>query len=430
MRITNRYMSNQMLNSIQSNLSKLARSQEQMATSRSLLRLSDNPNVLGQYMAIKSVLSYNEQYDKNLSDGVSYLEMADTSMGTLGSLLQQTIEYTVQAANGTYNEEDRAAVAAQVDKLIDQVVDLGNSTVGAKYIYAGTQNDDPPFTRTADGKIIYSGNTQGVYREVVAGSTYRIDTLGVTTGFQIKFNNPEAKTSNDEPKIISRQTDRQIYGELMIKVSKAPSNQVEIDASNLVDADGNNLGLGTATVAFTGTEDIELGGSVFGGKLDGLKIDFEGSNNGAEYTFRIDDSAGLYGTARWDDDNDQYVVYDPNNPPAADERGIFDVLFELKERLSDPTKTDLLQDSIEQLNAQHDHTLQMRVAAGARYRHFKSLQDQILDQKVILTGNLKDVEGADMAELSIEYSQQILTYNASLAVGSNIMQTSLLNFLK
>lgn len=426
MRITNRYVSNQMLRSIQQNLSKLAKSQEQMATSRRMLRLSDDPNALGQFMSIKSVLSYNQQYDKNLSDGISYLEMTDTSMGTIGTVLQQALEYTVQAANGTYNEQDREGIAAQIDKLIDQIVDLGNSTVGGKYIYAGMQNDDPPFERTLDGKIIYHGNTQGVYREVVAGATYRIDTPGVTTGFQIQFNNREAKTS-EEPKIISRQTNHQIYGELTITVT---ATGVEIDATNLVDADGNSLGLGVETVTFTDTDNIVLDNTVFGGVLDGLKIDFAGSKEGAEYTFRLDDSNGLYGTARYDEALGAYVVYDPNNPPADDERGIFDVLFELKERLVDPTKTDLLQDSIKELNLQHDKTLKMRVAAGARFRHFEALQLQILDQEVILTGSLNNIEGADMARLSIEYSQQQLAYNASLAVGANIMQTSLLNFLK
>jgi flagellar hook-associated protein 3 FlgL len=52
-----------------------------------------------------------------------------------------------------------------------------------------------------------------------------------------------------------------------------------------------------------------------------------------------------------------------------------------------------------------------------------------LDHEVNLTGRLDKIEGADIARLSINVSQQQLSYQASLSIGSRMMQTSLLNFL-
>ncbi|WP_031518045.1 flagellar hook-associated protein FlgL [Desulfofalx alkaliphila] len=326
MRITNTYFANQVLRGIQGNLGKLARSQEQLATGKRILRLSDDPKVMSEFMKIKSTMSYNEQYKRNIDDGLSYLEMGDTSMGTIVDVLAKANEYTIQAANDTYNAEQRQVIAEQIDKLIDQVVDLANSTVGGKYIYAGTKNDYPPFKREGD-KIIYLGNTDQIKREVAAATSYRIDAPGIT-----------------------------------------------YDPS---DPDG------------------PVG--VFGEAID------------------------------FDEDDGSYVVYDPDADPKGD--GIFEVLFALRDRLN-ADDSDGLQDSIGELQQVSDHILRHRVAVGARFQHFESLKIQLMDQDVNLAQSLDNVEAADMARLSIEYSQYQLSYNASLAVGANIMQTSLLDFLR
>ena len=337
MRITNIYMANRVQNSIQTNLSQLARDQEQLATSKRLLRPSDDPNVMGQFLSIKATLSYNEQYNKNIDDGLAYLEMLDTSMGSMGDILHQATEYTIQAANDTYSAEDRKAIAAQIDKMIDNVVDLANSTVAGKYIYAGTNNNHPPFERVLDAngntdKVIYKGDLNSIMREVAAATDYRVDAPGV-------IGDPTPSTSNPPPGV---------FGNITADTTTNPS---------------------TIT------------------------------NN---------------------------TVYEKTNH---ENGGIFQVLFDLRDRL-DVDDTAGLQTSITELQGELDALLKYRVGAGARYRHFDSLKTQLLDQEVKMTASLNNIEGADMAELSIEYSQQQLTYNASLAVGAQIMQTSLLQFLR
>lgn len=328
MRITNRYMANGLLNNIQNNLSKLARSQEQLATSKRILRPSDDPNILSQYLSIKATLSYNEQYHRNIDDGLSVLDMNDAAMGTLGDMLAKVKELTIQAANDTYNTEDRKATAAQIDRMIDQVVDLANSTVSGKYIYAGKLNDKPPFIRNGD-KIFYLGDEEKIEREVLAGTNYRID---------------------------------------------APSVRL---ADNTTKQNG-----------------------VFG-------------------TYE------LAGTDK--------VVYQAGSTKIDNEKGIFDELFTLRDLLRNDTVSNFkndIQSSIGRFQVQSDLLLQHRVAVGARTNHFETLKTQLLDQELKLTENLNNIEGADMARLSIESNQQLSSYQASLASGANMMKTSLLDFIR
>jgi flagellar hook-associated protein 3 FlgL len=261
-----------------------------------------------------------EQYNRNIDDGLIYLDMSDTSMGTMGDLLATASEYALQAANGTYSASDRAAIGEQIDKMIDQVVDLGNTTVGGKYIYAGTDNSSPPFQRVGD-KIVYSGDTSEIRREVLAGTDYRIDSPGITTS--------------------------------------------------------------------------------------GLP--------------------GVFGSAV-DNGDGTYNVSDGSTTPATGD-GIFKVLFDLRNSLNNNDPTGI-QAGIGELQQETDSLLGYRVQVGARTSHFDTLKSMLLDQEIKLTENLENIEGADMARLSIEYSQQQLTYEAALAAGAKMLQTSLLDFLR
>ncbi|MTI80217.1 MAG: flagellar hook-associated protein 3 [Firmicutes bacterium] len=440
MRITNMYLSNHILNSMQKNLSGLARTEEQLATSKSLLRASDKPIMMGQFMSIKSTLSYNEQYNRNLDDGLSFLDMTDSTMGTMGNVLTKAKELALQGSNDTYNSEDRKAVAAQIDKLIDQIVDLGNSTVGGKYIYAGTKNGASPFERDGD-KIIFKGNTNQVTREVLAGTDYTIGQPGITKGWNIIANNVEAKSINELPQVTERPTDHSKIGVINLKYdSTATPPFGQIEGFNL---DGNtpNSNLVIYTDAAnpgysydTATETLEI----TDGDLAGLKIEMPTElKDGAEYNVTLDNELGVFGNGKWD--NNAYVIYDGSDP-AHDyatkdsvDKGIFDALFNLRNLLNDDSQSDFgdkMQQSIGDLEGKIDQLLRHRVAVGARTKHFETLKDQLLDQEVKLTENLEKIEGADMAKLSIQASQQQLSYNASLAVGAKIMQTSLLNFLR
>ncbi|MCG8401521.1 MAG: flagellar hook-associated protein FlgL [Firmicutes bacterium] len=314
MRVTNSIIASNTINGIQNNLERLARSQEQISANSRILRPSDNPNVLGQLFGVRNTLSYNEQYNQNIQDGLSFLDLADTSMASVKKILDDAYEHAIDANNADCAPEDRAAIAEQIDKLIDTVVDMANSTVGGRYIYAGTKNSRPPFSRNGD-IIEYRGDLGEVTREVASATHHRVDVPGIGTD---------------------------------------PANP-----------------------------------GVFGVSTAGP---------------------------------------DPNGVYTVDE-GIFKTLIDFKDSLlTDPFPG--ADSSITAIQNETDNVLKHSVTAGARYQHFEYLQKNLLNQEVNLTDTINDIEGANIPKLSIELGQHQLSYNSSLAVGSMIMQTSLLDFLR
>lgn len=198
MRITNAMIARRTQNYIQENMTRVARTQEKMSTGRAILRLSDDPPSLSQLLNVRGNIAMNQQYMRNITDGLCYLNGTDTALGTAGELLQKALKYAIQGANGTLAPDDMAAIGEQIDKMIDEMVDIANTTVGGKYIFAGTQNSQPPFERfdtEVGGKpvtyIIYKGNsvtynsatfsygTARVCREILEQASYPIDALSV-----------------------------------------------------------------------------------------------------------------------------------------------------------------------------------------------------------------------------------------------------------
>ena len=180
-RVSSMMISENSLRYIQQNMQRAARLQEQIAAEKTILRPSDNPSQVSHVMAINSTTARNEQYMRNIDDGLAYLNQADSALATISAMLSDVKEKAIQGANGTLGSDDRNAIAEQIDKLIDALVDLGNSSLGGKYLFAGKKNSQPPFYRDpGTGDVYYRGDTQRVSREIVFGSSYEVDAAGVT----------------------------------------------------------------------------------------------------------------------------------------------------------------------------------------------------------------------------------------------------------
>jgi len=309
MRITNGMIARHTKNYIQDGMQRLARTQEMMSTGKQIIRLSDDPTSLSQVLDVRSNIEMNKQYMRNIQDGLSYLYGTDTALGTAGDLLKKALEYAIQGANGTLAPADMAAIGEQIDKMIDEMKDIANTTVGGKYIFAGTDNQRPPFARSGD-IITYNGNLNQVYREILDQASYAIDVPAVSTD----VNNP-----------------------------------------------------------------------------------------------------GLFG------------IYDASTSEVSG--GVFETLFELRDNLKNGNAAGL-QQSIEDLNNQIDHLLRYRVQVGARTNHFESVRDQLQDQEVRLNQVISILEDVDVARTSVDLAQQHLAYQSSLAAGAQILNVTLLDFLK
>lgn len=65
---------------------------------------------------------------RNANDGISLAQTAEGALGEVGNMLQRVRELSVQSASGTYSDDDRTNLQAEVTALTSQINDILTTT--------------------------------------------------------------------------------------------------------------------------------------------------------------------------------------------------------------------------------------------------------------------------------------------------------------
>jgi len=139
--------------------SRLNTIQEKVSTGRNINRPSDDPLGLTQIMDITRNINQDAQHLKNIATGTSELVSSDNALTQMVNVVQRALELGTQGANVTTGANGMLSISTEVNLLVDQLVQLGNSTLGDKFLFSGTRTDTVPYTRAGD-VVTYNGTPQ------------------------------------------------------------------------------------------------------------------------------------------------------------------------------------------------------------------------------------------------------------------------------
>ncbi|HET6175186.1 MAG TPA: flagellar hook-associated protein FlgL [Gaiellales bacterium] len=94
------------------------------------------------------------------------------------------------------------------------------------------------------------------------------------------------------------------------------------------------------------------------------------------------------------------------------------------------TPANLSTTDLTALDAASDGILTTRASVGARTNRLTAATDRLQQLEQAQSKQLSDTEDADVAQTMIDFSTQSAVYQAALKAGANLIQPSLLNFLK
>ncbi|GFN24186.1 flagellar hook-associated protein FlgL [Thermanaeromonas sp. C210] len=181
MRVTNRMLISNVLTNINNNLQHMSKAQKQMSSGKRVSRPSDDPIVVARVLSFKTALAQQDQYDKNMADARGWLDASESALNMATATLQRARELAVYGANGTMPEASMQALAAEVDQLIDELVQTANTSYGGRFLFGGTVTTSAPFQRTFEGTeetVSYNGNTGSLDWEVAQGVTITVNENG------------------------------------------------------------------------------------------------------------------------------------------------------------------------------------------------------------------------------------------------------------
>ncbi|MGI9625290.1 MAG: flagellin [Longimicrobiales bacterium] len=145
MRITNGLLQRAALRGLQTNLQALDRAQRQASTGVRFERPSEDPVSMGGVMQSTGRLRAIEQYQRNLSGGLSRLNTEDSVLGQLTNQLGRARQLGLGQVGATANPQTRDITKQEVDQIIDAVTGLGNTQLEGSYLFGGLTTDVRPF---------------------------------------------------------------------------------------------------------------------------------------------------------------------------------------------------------------------------------------------------------------------------------------------
>jgi flagellar hook-associated protein 3 FlgL len=146
MRIADKMGYNQVTGNLQKNRSDMADLQNQAATQKRITKPSDDPSAAARVLNARTDERGSKQFVKNINVARSFLEFTDQSLAEMTEALTRAKELAIAQSNDAAASPDsRRAVAAEVEQLYNQAVQIGNRKLGERYIFGGYRTTTQPF---------------------------------------------------------------------------------------------------------------------------------------------------------------------------------------------------------------------------------------------------------------------------------------------
>ena len=404
MRISTSQIFNQGIQQFQNINTQQARTQEQIATGKEVLRPSDDPVASTRIVQLKDDLARSEQYQGTLDLTQTRLEREDSTLSSYTDALARTRELMVNAGSGALSESDRESIAQELRQVKDQMVNLAN-TQGpqGEYLFAGHQGGEKPFAEDVSGNIEYRGDSGERSVRIDDGVTLKVNDNGRETFEAIPsdratFNTRAGQGNEGSGRISSGVvTDREEFE------SFYPDDLVVEFSSG-----GSEFTVKSRETGETFIEDeAYTSGSPI--EVQGMRFEISGEPEGDDtFTVTSGDQQSIFGTME-------------------------KMIEGLETHPNTPEGREALEDTIDQglanLQNAEDRATEIQSGVGTRLNTVESTKEFLKDSDVLAQETLSDLEDVDYAEAISRLTQQNFTLQAAQQSFAQISRLSLFDAL-
>ena len=238
MRINKNIYSLNIFKNYTKNVKNNATALERISSGKKVNSSKDNPIKIERSENINIKIRALQKANENLQDGISCIQIVDSSMGEISNALIRMRELSVEAANDSYTKEDKESIALEIDhlsKFIDETVENtninGNKLLGDDKV---VDNTKPILKKLQIGSEV--GETMDIPYYNLKCKNLNIENINV-------IDNPSGAISSLE-KALSEVTEcRSLYGSIYnrmeesINIVLSNGNTYENSYSEMIDAD-------------------------------------------------------------------------------------------------------------------------------------------------------------------------------------------------
>ena len=399
MRVSDTTVTTTLSGNLSRTFQKIAQLQKELTTGTRINDASDDPAGAGRSLNLRGQVRNIEQYQRNIQEGQGYLNITDSTLDEIVTTLTTVKGTALQGANATLTDRDRKTLAKTVDGLLEHVLQLSSTQFRGRYIFGGTNTLFRPYVETRDstGKVtaIANGLTEG---RALTDATTAVGTL-------LNLGSPPSGTVTIGDQTVALDLAADSLTAIKAKIDAAAPTGVTTTIATAASGGGTTSRLvisGTTTISDSnnvlstlGIQTIDTTGAVLREVGDGINVQINASGK--------DLFEGQY------------------NP--------FESLIELRDSL-DSNDLPGIQNSITSMEEARKRISDTRGVIGARTSRVE-LTNSLLERFTVnLKEALSNTEDTDFAQTVVDLQRHQNTFQASLSTGLDLIQPSLLNFLR
>lgn len=248
MRVTNNMIMKSSSSNINATKVLVSSTNNQMTTQKKINRPSEDPVVAIRSLRLSTSLNrINQYYKKNIPDASSWLDVSETALVNMKSIITDVRTQCVNGSTGTLTADDRNTILSQLESLKDQLYAEGNADYAGRTVFTGYRTDST-LTFTSDTDNTSYSISQSFSASDITDSRYYDGKVEVPSTAAEVLANPISDIRETDYSRIRLGYDEldsmtalsYSYGANDITYS-APANQT------FTDADGNTVSYQTST---------------------------------------------------------------------------------------------------------------------------------------------------------------------------------------
>ena len=447
-----RISSNYMVQRYQKDLNQLDYTKSKLmeqGDGKKLHRPSDNSVDYSRYLRYNVSEGENNRYQDSVKAGISWMNTTQTALAGMEDIQKTFKAKTIQGANDDKDENsgDWPAIAREMKTQIQQIVSLGNTQLGDRYIFSGQADLRQPFSISDENVPRYRGLAKTLDDRQAAffndasntdsanflhqmlsldgsdGKSYYLNTLtgDVYTKEFVQEGYKDVIASGRSTVSSADRVGNITTGTNFIKDNFKNTGEI-IDDPAASPGHGANWS-DTAAVAGVTLKFSTVRQQIVSYNGDFRYISMVKQNGSTEPTADTVNKTGLdiFGRDLFDDKNS-------GNEPSGTAMVNSMLTVYAKTNSADPHW--LSSDGISLADAANQVTLQAHTETGARTQLYKNMTDILTDHGENITRDITNVSSTDVAELAMKMMQQQTVMSMSLSMGARILPLSLVDYLR
>ncbi len=406
---------------MQEQTQKLMQVQQQIASGRRILTPADDPVAAARVLEVSQSQSLNQQYATNSAAASDSLALEESVLGSISGLLQDVRDVVVGAGNATLNQSDRAILASALRGRYQELLGLANGTDGSgQYLFSGYQGGIRPFSESAPGKVVYSGDQGQRLIQVSPSRQIAVSDAGVDVFQRIASGN----------------------GTFAAQAVATNGGSGVIDAGTIIDpakwnAAGNNKDFTVKFSVSGGITTYDIIDNVTGNSLlTGLapaaapypRAYMSGSNidlsQAGPPAFDYGAQVSISGAPA---DGDSFTI------KASTNQDVFKTINDLVQLLQNSPGGAALTNGLASVQSNLDNAMEnvltVRTSTGARLKELDSVKSAGDDRALLYSQTLSGLQDLDYAKAASELAQQQLNLEAAQKSFAKVAGLSLFNYI-